>query len=117
MIRMLTLAAVLALVAIPTRAFSYAYTCDEAAFYLENGTSQSQGAVIGHSFGVIDLLAGLQCYVGNPQCSCLANLVTNRPGDLGGEYGRRLRQCINAGQGNNPVFGVVMNTARAFCPW
>lgn len=110
----LTLALVLL---VPSLAHSYAYTCDEAAFYGVNGSPQTQGAIVGHAFGVVDFLAGLQCFVGNPQCSCLSNLITNRAGDFGGEYGRLLAKCIRDGQGADPVFGVVMRAARTFCPW
>lgn len=116
MIRICMLVLALVLL-VPSFAHSYAYTCDEAAFYAVNGTPQTQGSIVGHAFGVVDFLAGLQCFVGNPQCSCLSNLVTNRAGDFGGEYGRRLAQCVRNGQGDDPVFGVVLNAARVFCPW
>ncbi len=116
MIRLGILALALVLL-VPSRAHSYAYTCDEAAFYGANGSPSTQGAIVGHAFGVVDFLAGLQCFVGNPQCSCLSNLVSDRPGDFGGEYGRQLAQCVRNGQGSDPVFGVVLRAARTFCPW
>lgn len=116
MIRNLLIALAL-MISVPSIAYPYAYTCSEAAFYGVNGTPQTQGAIVGHAFGVVDFLAGLQCYVGNPQCSCLANLITNRAGDFGGEYGRLLAQCIRNGEGDSPVFGVVLRAARTFCNW
>jgi len=115
--RNLILLAAAAALSLPASAHGYALSCREAAAAVTSNDRLVQGSVVGYALGSTDLLAGLQCYVGRPSCSCLSNVARNRPEDFGRAVGEELAACINSGQGNSPSFGPVLAAAKRLCPF
>jgi len=101
----------------PRAAEAYSFTCNNIVAAAQSGDDRLLYSAVGYGIGVVDFLAGLQCFVQNPYCTCLANLVSNRPGDFGEAYGQEVTACINRGEGNTPGFGPALRAARQFCPW
>jgi hypothetical protein len=105
----------LVVVALPRNASAYSFSCFDAANLVRSGTDTNVYTVVGYGIGVVDFLAGLQCFVGASACGCLSGLVSSRPGEYGEAYGQEIAACINRGEGNSPTFGPALRAARRFC--
>src|SRR4051794_7707166 len=102
MTRVLVATALLLLIAAPANA--YIISNNTVRNYILNGSLEQQGEAIGHIYGVVDFLTGLQCFVGSPQCGCLSSMVQSQPSEFGTAYATLVQQQINTGHGNEPAF-------------
>ena len=117
MIRYLLVLAVLVALLVPRTSEAYSLSCNDIAAGVRSGDDRLLYTAVGYGIGAVDFLAGLQCFVRAPQCNCVANLITNRPGDYGTAFGQEIVACINRGEGNTPGFGPALRAARQFCPF
>jgi hypothetical protein len=113
--RIIVAVALLLAVACPRTASAYSFTCNQAANLVRSGTDANVYTIVGYGIGVVDFLAGLQCFVGASACDCLSGLVSSRPAAYGEAYGQEIAACINRGEGNSPTFGPALRAARRFC--
>lgn len=113
--RIIVAVALLLTVALPRTASAYSFSCNQAASLIRSGTNTNVYTIVGYGIGVVDFLAGLQCFVGGSACDCLSGLVSGRPADYGEAYGQEIVACINRGEGNSPTFGPALRAARRFC--
>lgn len=109
----LTLAAILFAA---TSANAYVLSCRDVRNAFVNGPQTLRDAVTGHVFGVVDMMTAIYCFVGHPQCGCLSNLIRNRAGEVGAEFGSLINQCVNSGRGDEPAVGRAIVTVGRFCP-
>lgn len=113
----LVLIALLLVVIAPAPARAYTASCSALYATVLSDDPFQNGISPGYAFGVADFLAGLQCFVGNPQCECLKNVVRNNAQAVGTAFGNEIRACISRGEGDTPAFGAMLRALRPFCPW
>jgi len=110
-------ASIALLFVIASPAGAYTVTCSALNRTVLSNDPFEQGIAPGYAFGVVDFLAGLQCFVRSPSCDCLQNVVRNDASAFGAASGVEIRACIARGEGNSPAFGAILRAVRQFCPW
>jgi len=109
-------ATLLMLLASRAPAQAYIVSCNDVAALIQSSVDSDQSLAVGYIFGNIDFLAGLLCFVGNPQCACVQSVALDRPSDVGQHVGQHLVECINF-DGTQPAFGSVARATKDLCPY
>jgi hypothetical protein len=90
-------------------AHAFFLTCADARTFTES--AEDADVVTGHSFGVLDMYAGLLCFVGDASCDCLMDVAANRPREFSRLFLQNLESCGD----DEATFGVALRTATALC--
>ncbi|MEW6270032.1 MAG: hypothetical protein AB1689_12135 [Thermodesulfobacteriota bacterium] len=112
-----TLVSTLALLlAVATPAQSYFLTCSEFRAAVLTGDRDLLFITSGYAAGAVDFYAGLSCFAGTRQCSCLVDLFQNQAGPLGAESARQINRFIAEGNGNSSAWAAIIAAAQVLCP-
>lgn len=119
MIRLTMLALGLVLAA-PEFARAQAATCQDFADCFRNSNSpcDSDDLLAGLTFGAVDGIGDLLCFLGNTKCGCF-RAVTNENSsefdEFQNEVERIVAQCDGAGSSGRALSGIAFEAANAVC--
>ena len=91
-------------------AHAYLVSCGDFKAAFTVGDNEVQAAVAGHSFGVVDMLATLDCFVRDRRCTCLSTMEA-RPEAYAEALVNRIMACPNG----NTAAGAAFNAALDVC--
>jgi hypothetical protein len=113
----LALALAIVLVAASMRpASAYNLSCDGLMTLLESDDPFERGIASGFLYGDVDFLAGLLCFVQNPQCNCVQNVVQGQTQTFASAVVDELLNCSLV-DGSQAAFGSVSRAVRSLCPY
>jgi hypothetical protein len=116
MTRMLAIVVVAIKIATARPALAYTLSCADVSSAFAGTDQRAQDSAVGYIAGVIDFLAGLLCFVGNPQCQCVQDVVATQPQPLAMAVVTHINQCVSV-DGTQPAFGSISRAAKDLCPF
>jgi hypothetical protein len=97
-------------------AAAYNVSCDGLAGLVLSDDQFERGIAGGFLFGDVDFLAGLLCFVQNPQCNCVQNVVQSQTQAFASAVANELINCESV-DGSQAAFGSVSRAVRSLCPY
>lgn len=110
---------VIAALAAPSAAHASAASCDDFAQCFEGTPCADADLLEGITFGAVDGIADLLCFVGDPKCSCFVAITDDPNGDRFNEFLAAVETTIDGCQGtaagSRTLSGVAFEAASSVC--